>query len=239
MNKFKTGVIGLIASMLSLFAIAQDTAEGVVETLENGEQVVVPKGMTLIPGQPFVLSEEDMAQVAKAKEQLKKLGYVDRPNDQPIAENALAFMRGEFEKKTDGNAKAVNVVAARTFDFSKIRAGRVSPDILDPKAEAYVVVTEQDISRVYADTSVGDIYINEMVGARMGVIGDEGTPNMHIASFQGYKSTVRYADGKKATLVLIPTTNGVTMIEIGSTFEGQRNTVLQELLTTLVIDKQE
>lgn len=238
MNRLRIGAIVLFASVFSLSVIAQEATEGVVATLENGEQVVVPKGMTLIPGQPLVLSEKDMAQVATAKAQLDKWGYVDRPGDQPIAKSALTFLRGEFEKKAADNARAVNVVAASAFDFSKIHAGKVSPDILNSKTEAYVVVTEQDISRVYANTAVGDIYINEMVGARMGVIGGAGTPNMHIAGFQGYKTTVRYADGQMATVVLIPTSNGVTMIEIGSTFEEQRSTILQELLTTLVTDRQ-
>lgn len=240
MKRYNFLYLVLAFQVVSMPSYSAPSEQDRVETLENGDQVVVPRGMRIIPGQPLVLTDENMKQVASAKQELEKYGFVDRPDDLPIASRTMQFMRSEFQKKQNGNDKAADVHEAAHFDFSSVAVGKVNPAILRPESEAYVLVGSNEIRRTYSNTKYGDIHIHDMTGATMGVIGNSGVPNVEVAGYQGYRTTVRYAEGRMATLILLPNENGVMLVEFGDSFDGPNTDIdLQDFLTTLVVAREE
>ena len=167
-------------------------------------------------------------------------GYVDRPEDLPIAFRSLQFMRSELQKRQRGNAEAASVYAVEDFDFSRVSVGKVDSAVASRSNEAHVMVGSDDFKRTYADTRFGDIHIHEMTRAKMGVMDPSALPNFVAAGQEGYRTIVRYADGRMATLLLLPRESGVALLEIGDTFEtrdGERT--LQAFVSTFVLAKQE
>ena len=127
----------------------------------------------------------------------------------------------------------------KSFDFSGIRAGKVDPTILNQTSEAFLISNHQSVTRVYSKTKIGSIYINEMVGAEMGVIGNSGKPNFYIDNISGYRTTVRYEHEKLATLLLFSTPDGVTFIEIINSFPSENDELkLRKFISTLISDQE-
>ena len=235
----------LCALTINSYAVAGDiihdeTLHSRIETLESGEQIRVPGNVITIPGHPIVVPPQYFAQIKAEKIELKAYGFVDRPNTTPIATKAFRAMKNEFRlgaRLKQNNIPKVQDIKA--YDHSGIKSGKVSPKVLTAKSEGFIVSNQQSIIRVYSETKFGDIYINEMVGATMGVVTGPASPNLFVDNFEGYKTTVRYEFGQMATLILMNTADGVSFIEIVDSFSGNNNeSDLHEFLVVLLTSKE-
>ncbi|MBL4708477.1 MAG: hypothetical protein JKY48_08580 [Flavobacteriales bacterium] len=193
-----------------------------VEYLESGDQILVPEGVTIVPGLPIVVSDDDMQAMAAVRVEIENNGFVDYPNRSPIAKKAIRGMRDELHARQNSrNTSFSSVSKVSQFDFKKVQAGKVSLTILRPESEAFIFANSQEITRAYSNTEFGDIYIHEMIGASMGVLDDSDSPNFYVDGAEGYRTTIRYENGIMATLVILRTEKGVTFVEVGSSFKGK------------------
>lgn len=211
-----------------------------IETLENGDQIRVPSDVITIPGHPIVVPPEYFVQIEAEKIELKKYGFVDRPMSRPIATSAFRSMKNEFllgvRLKQDNGSRVQDI---KDYDYSEIKTGKVSPNILTAQSKGFIINNHQSIIRAYSNTKFGDIYINEMIGATMGVVTGPASPNLFVDNFEGYITTVRYEFGQMATLILMNTADGVSFIEIVDSFSGNNNeSDLHEFLAVLLRSKE-
>ena len=167
-----------------------------------------------------------------------------------LAANALRRARAELRRQRTGRQRASHVFRESDFDFSTIRAGRVAAEVRDAAAEAYVLVGTAEVARVYADTQLGDVFITEKPTATLGVINDTGSRSVSVAGYNGFQTRVRYADGRIATVILISTNPGVTLVEVGGSLGaggsfaaagsfGAGQNDLDDFLVTLVTQTEE
>jgi len=132
--------------------------------LESGDQAMLPEGMIKIPGVPFAMTEDDGRRMEDAKQQLEQNGYVDQSDAQPMASIYLQMMRSEVGQGRSG--QTTNVYEATDFDLSNFGAGKVRAELLTPESEAYVIDNDPMLIRVYSDTALGDIFIQEGKGSK-------------------------------------------------------------------------
>jgi len=216
---------------------AQAPGGGRAEMLESGDQAMLPEGMIKIPGVPFAMTEDDGRRMEDAKQQLEQNGYVDQSDAQPMASIYLQMMRSEVGQGRSG--QTTNVYEATDFDLSNFGAGKVRAELLTPESEAYVIDNDPMLIRVYSDTALGDIFIQEGKGSKMGVVGN-APPNVHIGGHRGYSTRVRFAGGQFATIVIMPTDTGSMLVEIGTDVEGLNQvSEMKALLTGLLTEKEE
>lgn len=211
-----------------------------VQYLDDERKSITHSSMFSIPGEPLIVPDEYFEKIKSEKDELDKLGFVDEPDRAPIALNAIRGMREEYNAyRNYDNQKKSSVYEIKSFDFSGYRAGKVDPKFLDSTSEGFVIANKKSIIRAYSKTKMGDIYINEMIGAEMGVIDDSGSPNFYASNISGYKTTVRYEHRKMATLLIFPTSDGVTFIEIGNSFPNKDDELkLQEFISILTSSKE-
>lgn len=205
----------------------------------NDHLISIPDGLTVIPGQPFFLSEQNIKAIKSVKNQIEKLGYVDDSKRAPIADYAIRGMRDlMLYSHGKSNNKLIKTMKVADFNFATVSAGRVNSAILNSNSEAFIMASQGTISRAYSNTKYGNIYINEMPGATMGVIGNADEPNFNVAGAEGYKTTIRYEKGQFSTLLLLRTEIGIILVEIGNKFQGKKaNADLEDFISILVTER--
>lgn len=198
--------------------IQTDYSNAEYETLETGGSVLVPKGVTIIPGLPIVVGDDNLEKMKNSRKSLIDKGFIDKPKYQAFAENTLRRMNQSISNKSNSQVKRL-----RNFDYSKGVHGRIDKSIMSSDSEGFIEEHFGNSIRAYSNTKFGDIYVSETPNARVGVIGNSHAPNFLVAGFEGYRTTIRYEGGKMTTLVLIPHNGGVSMIELGTDFKGKFN----------------
>jgi hypothetical protein len=222
-------------------SLEQDDSNMRTEYLDHDGALLTPDGEIILPNQSFAVPEKGMlAEMASVREQLDSVGYVDMSEHLSTADSTLSFMRsaynGTSNVEKDSPLVPLLSLVQKTidYDFSKISAGKVDPTIMTPTTEAYILASRNSITRVYSNTKYGNIYIDEQIGARMGVLpGYSDEPNFHIANQNGYRTTILYANEKMVTFILMKTKLGITLIEIGSAFENA-DTELENFMSILL-----
>ncbi|HAB39013.1 MAG TPA: hypothetical protein DCE52_13655 [Rhodobacteraceae bacterium] len=192
--------------------------------------------LIFLPGEPIIVPDEYFDKLKSEKVELDTLGFVDEPDRTPITLSAIRGMREEFQANINNEQqKYSRVHKIKSFDFSKVISGKVDPNILNPSSEGFVIANNQSVTRVYSGTKIGDIYINELRRAKMGVIGESRAPNFYVNDIAGYKTKVRYENGQMATLLIFPITSGVTFIEIANAFPDKNDELkLKSFISILV-----
>lgn len=230
-----------VSCLFVLEVSAKDISEitNLDDQADNSEQEnrgASSNNLIFIPGEPFVIPDEYFDKLKSEKVELDTLGFVDEPDRTPITLSAIRGMRAGFQANINNEQqKYSRVHKIKSFDFSNSTSGKVDPSILNASSEGYVIANNQSITRVYSGTEIGDIYINELRGAKMGVIGESGVPNFYVNDVAGYKTKVRYENGQMATLLIFPTTSGVTFIEIANTFSNKNDELkLKSFISILV-----
>ena len=241
MRRHLTTYVVASGVMLVSSVSAQTTDERVLEMLEKyGDQVVLPEGYQKIPGFPAVLTAEQMTIIAENKRQYEQQGFVNVKH-LPRTAGLLDYIRSEMAKKRIGQESISGLYDLDSFNLagrSDYSPGRVRPEFLKPTSKGYVFVGGAKLTRVYADTQFGDIYIDEGGGGRLVVLGNE-PGNLHIGGYQGYAVTLRHPDGQFATVAVIPTDAGVLEVEVGIDVKARNlNTEFESFLAGLLTEKE-
>ena len=70
----------------------------------------------------MIVPDDELVRIASARRQLDEVGYVDLPEELPIAERSLQFMRSELTSGRSGTGRSARVYVTQEFDFFKFES---------------------------------------------------------------------------------------------------------------------
>jgi len=193
------------------------------ETLKNGRTILVPKNATMVPGHPIMFTQKQLDGFEKSKESLDTMGYIQAPsNSRPMAEEVLQAAQNSYspssydskdsrKRLADGQFVKTNEIDIKTLGLNPIDAEYLTRD-----SEGFVSAGRTEAVRVYANTKLGDVYIHEILGAKLRTLGEDPSYAVQFGDAKGYRSNIRYSDGRMVTLYALATKSRVLTIALDS-----------------------
>ena len=206
------------------------------EILKNGRSLLVPKDAVMVPGHPIMFTEDDLNGFRETKKSLDTLGYVNAPgNSLPMADETLRMARKRQPPAALGPTNREkelaegNFLRVRDVNVEAMGLAKVNPSYLNKDSEGYVSAGRSEAVRVYSNTKLGNIFIHEIVGAKMKTLNPDPTYGVQFGTAHGYASNIRYDNGQMITLYALSTDTGVLTIALEA-----NNALTYEFITDLV-----